>query len=279
MTGSPAAGRGDQGSAASHGDSGSATSHGDSGSATSHGDSGSAASHLAAASVLVIGVGALGCAAADALAGAGIGRLSLVDFDRVERSNLHRQLLHRTADLGRPKVESAAERLRARHPNLAITTTATRFAADNAATLVAGAACVIDATDGITTKFLVNDLVVGLGIPLVHAGILRFQGQLLTIVPGASACYRCLFGAPPEEGSVPSCQEAGVLGSIAGTIGLLQAAEAVRLVTGSGTLLTDRLLTYDALAGRWRHVRLRRNPACPACRHVAAPVAVGAGTS
>lgn len=240
---------------------------------------------LADAAVLVIGVGALGCAAADALAAAGIGRLTLVDHDRVERSNLHRQLLHRAADLGRPKVESAAARLRSRHPTLAITTTAARFGADNAADLVAGAACVIDATDGIATKFLVNDLVVGLGVPLVHAGIVRFQGQLLTIRPGVSACYRCLFGAPPEEGSVPSCQEAGVLGSMAGTIGTLQAAEAVRLVTDAGGLLADRLLTYDALAGRWRHVRLRRNPTCPACRHlpsrVAAcgPVAVGAGTS
>jgi molybdopterin/thiamine biosynthesis adenylyltransferase len=231
------------------------------------------------ASVLVIGAGALGCAAADALAAAGVGRLSIVDHDRVERSNLHRQLLHRTADLGRAKVESAAETLRDHHPELTVTTTAARFDAGNAATLVTGVDCVIDATDGITTKFLVNDLVVGLRTPLVHAGIVRFQGQLMTILPGVSACYRCLFGAPPEEGSVPSCQEAGVLGSMAGTIGMLQATEAVRLVTESGGLLTDRLLTYDALAGRWRHVRLRRNPACPACRHLAPPVAASASTS
>lgn len=239
----------------------------------------STVARLRNASVLVIGVGALGSAASDALAASGIGRLSIVDHDRVERSNLHRQLLHRTADLGRPKVESAADTLRARHPELAITTTAARFGEANAAALVAGVDCVIDATDGIATKFLVNDLVVGLRTPLVHAGIVRFQGQLMTILPGISACYRCLFGAPPEEGSVPSCQEAGVLGSMAGTIGTLQAAEAVRLVTGAGGLLTDRLLTYDALGGRWRHVRLRRNPACPACRHVAPPVAASASTS
>lgn len=239
----------------------------------------STAARLRSASVLVIGVGALGSSASDALAASGIGRLSIVDHDRVERSNLHRQLLHRTADLGRPKVESAADSLRARHPELAITTTAARFDPANAATLVAGVDCVIDATDGIATKFLVNDLVVGLRTPLVHAGIVRFQGQLMTILPGISACYRCLFGAPPEEGSVPSCQEAGVLGSMAGTIGTLQAAEAVRLVTGAGGLLTDRLLTYDALGGRWRHVRLRRNPDCPACRHVAPPVAASASTS
>ncbi len=223
---------------------------------------------LADAAVLVVGVGALGCAAASTLAAAGIGRLSLVDPDRVERSNLHRQLLHRAADLGRPKVESARTALAARHPALAIEIAPVRFDAGNAARLVHGHACVVDATDGIATKFLVNDLVVGLRTPLVHAGIVRFLGQLMTILPGRSACYRCLFGAPPAEGSVPSCQEAGVLGSLAGTIGTLQAAEAIRLVTGTGTLLADRLLTYDALAGRWRHVRLRRNPACPGCRNL-----------
>ncbi len=230
---------------------------------------------LAEASVLVVGVGALGCAVAETLAAAGLGRLALVDHDRVERSNLHRQLLHRTADLGRPKVESAAEKLRARHPSLVLATHAVRFDAANAATLAADQACIVDATDGIATKFLINDAAVALGRPLVHAGILRFQGQLMTVLPGASACYRCLFGAPPEEGSIPSCQEAGVLGSLAGTIGTLQAAEAIRIVTGSGALLTDRLLTYDALAGRWRHVRLRRNPACPTCRLVAPSASTG----
>jgi adenylyltransferase/sulfurtransferase len=230
---------------------------------------------LAKASVLVIGVGALGCAVAETLATAGVGRLALVDHDRVEPSNLHRQLLHRTTDLGRPKVASAAETLRARHPALAVDTAAVRFDAANAAALAADHGCLVDATDGIATKFVVNDAAVALGRPLVHAGILRFQGQLMTVLPGVSACYRCLFGAAPEEGSIPSCQEAGVLGSLAGTIGTLQAAEAIRIVTGAGALLADRLLTYDALAGRWRHVRLKRNPACPAC----GPVAEAAGTS
>lgn len=230
---------------------------------------------LAEASVLVVGVGALGCAAAETLATAGIGRLALVDHDVVERSNLHRQLLHRTADLGRPKVESAAEKLRARHPGLAVTMAAVRFETSNAATLAADHACIVDATDGIATKFMINDAAVALGRPLVHAGILRFQGQLMTVLPGASACYRCLFGAPPEEGSIPSCQEAGVLGSLAGTIGTLQAAEAIGIATGTGALLADRLLTYDALAGRWRHVRLRRNPSCPACRLVAPRASTG----
>ena len=230
---------------------------------------------LADASVLVVGVGALGCAAAATLAAAGVGRLGLVDPDRVDRSNLHRQLLHRTADLGRLKVESGRDALAARHPRLRIDVAPVRLDAGNAAELFAPHACVIDATDGIGTKFLLSDLAVAYRVPLVHGGILRFQGQLLTVLPGTSACYRCLFTAPPEEGSVPSCQEAGVLGSLAGTIGVLQAAEAIRVAAGRDALLADRLLTYDALAGRFRHVRLRRNPACTACRDVAPRVAVG----
>ena len=222
-------------------------------------------SRLKDASILVVGAGALGCAAAEALAGAGVGRLGLVDPDTVERSNLHRQLLHRTADLGRPKVDSAAEKLGARYPAVVLEPVIARLEAGNAGALFAGHDCVIDATDGIATKFVVNDAAVRLGVPLVHGGIVRFLGQLMTILPGRSACYRCLFGAPPDASEVPSCQEAGVLGSLAGTIGLLQAAEAVRYLGGMGALLADRLLTYDALSGRWRQVRLRRNPACAVC--------------
>jgi len=216
------------------------------------------------ASILIVGVGALGCAAAEALAEAGVGRLTLMDPDRVERSNLHRQLLHRTADLGRLKVESAGEKLTARRPALRTTTLATRLDVNGEA-ILAEHDCTIDATDGIQTKFLVNDLAIRCGRPLVHGGILRFLGQLMTVIPGRSACYRCLFSEPPEEGDLPSCRDAGVLGSLAGTIGLLQAAEAIRLITGTGSLLSDRLLTYDALAGHWRQVRLRRNPRCAAC--------------
>ena len=229
----------------------------------------SSAERLRRASVLIVGVGALGCAAAEALADAGIGRLGLVDPDNVERSNLHRQLLHRTTDLGRPKVESAAEKLAARYGAVALAPVMARLDDRNADVLFAGHDCVVDATDGVATKFLVNDAAVRRGRPLVHGGIARFLGQLMTILPGRSACYRCLFGAPPDASDVPSCQEAGVLGSLAGTIGLLQAAEAIRYLTGTGTLLTDRLLTYDALTGRWRQVRLRRNPVCTACGAVA----------
>jgi len=215
--------------------------------------------------VLVVGAGALGCAAATALAAAGVARLTLVDPDRVEPSNLHRQLLHRTADVGRPKVLSAAETLQARHPGVAITPVEGRVDAANAAAFLAGHACVVDASDGLETKFMLNDAAVRAGRPLVHGGVVRFVGQLMTILPGESACYRCLFGAPPAAADVPSCQEAGVVGSLAATIGILQAAEVVRLLTGAGGLLTDRLLTVDALGGRWRRVRLRRNPACAAC--------------
>ncbi len=217
------------------------------------------------ATVAVVGVGALGCVAADALATAGLGRLVLFDPDVVELSNLHRQLLHRTADLDRPKVDSAAAKLRAHHPATVVEPRREKVTAANAHALLRDVDCIVDATDGFDAKFLLNDAAVGLRIPLVHAGVVRFLGQLMTIIPGASACYRCLFGTPPAPGDVPSCQEAGVLGSLAGTIGLLQAAEAIRYLTGSGALLTNRLLTYDALAGRWRHVRLRRNPACPVC--------------
>lgn len=226
---------------------------------------------LREASVAIVGVGALGCAAAEALAGAGVGRLTLFDGDVVERSNLHRQLLHRTADLGRAKVESAAAKLAASHPRTALVPRRERVTGANADTSLGDVDCIVDATDGFEAKFLLNDAAVRLGTPLVHAGIVRFLGQLMTILPGRSACYRCLFDAPPRPGDVPSCQEAGVLGSLAGTIGVLQAAEVIRYLTGAGELLADCLLTYDALAGRWRRVRLRRNPACVACGDAAAP--------
>ena len=220
---------------------------------------------LAAASVAVVGVGALGCAAADGLAGAGVGHLTLFDGDVVELSNLHRQLLHRTADLGRAKVDSAAAALATAHPRTTVTPRRRRLGDADVDASLDGVDCIVDATDGFEAKFLLNDSAVRLGIPLVHAGIVRFLGQVMTILPGRSACYRCLFEAPPRPGDVPSCQEAGVLGSLAGTIGLLQAAEVIRYLTGTGELLADRLLTYDALAGTWRRVRLRRNPSCLAC--------------
>lgn len=220
---------------------------------------------LAAARVLVIGVGALGCPAALRLGAAGVGTLVLVDPDRVELSNLHRQILHGSAAIGTLKVASAAARLAERFPRLRVETHAEALRADNGATLFAGIDFVIDATDGVTAKFLVNDTAVRLGKPFSHAGILGFLGQTMTVLPGRTACYRCLFPEPPDPAEVPTCEAAGVLGGIAGVIGSLQAAEALKYLTGQGDLLTDCLLTLDALTAGWRRVRLRRNPRCPVC--------------
>ncbi|MEO8603890.1 MAG: HesA/MoeB/ThiF family protein [bacterium] len=220
---------------------------------------------LAAGHVLVVGLGALGCPAAWALAAAGVGRLTLVDPDRVELSNLHRQFLHSTATLGQPKVESAAARLRAAFPAVAIAPHPEAVTADNFAALFGAADFIIDATDGVAAKFLLNDGAVACGRPYSHAGILGFLGQTLTVLPGRSACFRCLFPEPPAPDAVPSCQEAGVMGGIAGVIGTVQAGEAIAHLSGRGAALVDHLLSYDALAGRWRRIRVARNPRCPVC--------------
>ncbi len=231
--------------------------------------------HLAEASVLVVGVGALGCPAALHLAAAGVGTLVLIDPDRVELSNLHRQILHRTGAVGMSKVASATARLRERFPTVRIEPHDGTLSEGNLPELFGAADFVIDATDGVAAKFLINDGAVRCGRPFSHAGVLGFVGQTMTILPGRTTCYRCLFPAPPPPGDVPSCQEAGVVGGIAGVIGSLQAGEAIKYLTGHGELLTDRLLTYDALSGRWRRVRLARNPRCPVC----APPAVEAAAA
>lgn len=220
---------------------------------------------LADTRVLVVGAGALGCAAALPLAAAGVGRLVLIDPDRVELSNLHRQLLYRTNDLGKPKTVTAAARLLARFPSLRVEPIAARLDAGNLPELFARVDFVVDATDGVAGKFLVNDGAVRSRRAFSHAGVLGFLGQTLTVLPGRSACFRCLFPEPPAPGEVPSCREAGVIGGIAGLIGGLQAAEAIKYLTGAGALATDVLLSYDARSGRWRRVRLTRNPHCPVC--------------
>ena len=225
---------------------------------------------LAEARVLVAGIGALGCPAAWHLAAARVGALVLVDPDRVELSNLHRQLLHRSRDVGAYKVDSAAAALRRRFPAVRVETHAVAVSAANASALFGDVDFVIDATDGVAAKFLLNDCAVHCGRPLSHAGILGFLGQTLTVLPGRTACYRCLFPEPPPPGEVPSCQEAGVVGGIAGVIGAVQAAEAVKYLTGVGTLAADCLVTYDALAERWRRVRVAHNPRCPVCAPAAA---------
>jgi molybdopterin/thiamine biosynthesis adenylyltransferase len=222
-------------------------------------------SRLARARALVVGVGGLGSPAALALARAGIGELGLVDPDVVEISNLHRQLLYEEGDIGRAKVEVAAERLRTVASALRITTWQERFPDGDAAAALAGYDVVLDGTDTIAAKFAVNDAAVAAGVPLVHAGVLGFRGQLLTVLPGETACYRCVFEEPPAPGEVPSCEEAGILGPTAALAGALAAAEAVRLITGERAGYAGRLLVIDAFGGHHRSVPLGRRPHCRTC--------------
>jgi molybdopterin/thiamine biosynthesis adenylyltransferase len=220
---------------------------------------------LRAGRVLIVGAGGLGAPAALQLAAAGVGTLGLIDGDSVDLSNLHRQVLYRTADLSRRKVAAAAERLAALFPQVTVEAHDTRVTADNLAGLFATFDFVIDGTDDSASKYLINDGAVLCGIPFSHAGAVGFQGQTMTVLPGRSACLRCLFPTPPPAGEMPTCQETGVVGSLAGTLGVLQAAEALKCLLGTGTLLADRLLTYDALTGRWRTIPLSRAPHCPLC--------------
>ena len=236
-------------------------------------------SRLADARVLIVGVGALGCPAALQLAAAGVGTLVLIDPDHVELSNLHRQILHTTAAVGTPKVSSAAAALQGRFAALQLETHAEALTATNAADLFPAADFIIDATDGVAAKFLINDAAVRWRRPYAHAGILGFLGQTMTVLPGRSACYRCLFPVPPAADEIPTCQEAGVVGAVAGVIGSLQAAEAIKYLTRSGELSTDRLITYDGLSDRWRRVQLARNPRCPTCAHLPAAGRNGHGTT
>ncbi|MGD9765341.1 MAG: ThiF family adenylyltransferase [Candidatus Binatia bacterium] len=220
---------------------------------------------LAEARVLVVGVGALGCPAAWALAAAGVGTLVLIDPDTVALSNLHRQWLYGHRTIGEPKAPTAAARLQRAFPALRIEAHAQALDAENLPELFGRADFVIDATDGVAAKFLINDGAVRCGRPYAHAGILGFLGQALTVLPGVSACYRCLFQEPPPPEDVASCQTAGVVGPVAGVLGAVQAGEAIKFLTGQGELLRDWLVTYDALSGRWRRIRLARNPRCPVC--------------
>jgi len=217
-------------------------------------------------SVLIVGAGGLGSPAALTLAAAGVGRIGIVDSDVVDLSNLHRQTLHRTADLGRPKVESARDRLAA-WPGTRVETHAERLSEARALELFPRYDFVLDGSDNFATKYLVNAASIRTGVPYTFGGVLRFEGQLLTVLPGRTACYRCLFRDPPPPGVVPSCQEAGVLGAVAGVIGALQAAEALRWLEEGmdARLVTDRILIYQALEGRFRSVAFRRDPGCPAC--------------
>jgi molybdopterin-synthase adenylyltransferase len=216
--------------------------------------------------VLVIGAGGLGSPAAFYLAAAGIGTLGIVDPDNVELSNLQRQILHATADIGRQKVESAKAKLNNLNPDTEIKTYPVRFDADNAAAMAADYNFIVDGSDNFDTKFLVNDVAIQLGIAFSHAGIVRLQGQTMTVLPGKSACYRCLFDVPPPPEEILNCQQSGILGAVAGTLGTIQATEAVKYLAGfEEGLLTDRLLTYDAKTMKFHTIEISRNPECAAC--------------
>ncbi|HEV8342550.1 MAG TPA: HesA/MoeB/ThiF family protein [Candidatus Binatia bacterium] len=221
---------------------------------------------LLQARVLVIGAGGLGSPAAFYLAAAGVGTLGLVDSDQVELSNLQRQILHSTPDIGHLKVESAKEKLHRLNPDVEILTYPIRLSEDNASEILASYDFIIDGSDNFTTKFLINATAVSLGKPFSHAGIVRLQGQTMTVIPEKSACYRCLFNEPPAPGEIWNCQQAGILGAIAGTIGSIQATEAVKYLAGmEEELLVDRLLIYDAKAVKFRTIEVQRNPRCKAC--------------
>ena len=220
---------------------------------------------IAQSKVLVIGAGGLGSPCAFYLAAAGVGTLGIVDFDRVELNNLQRQILHVTQDVGRPKVESAKERLRALNPEVNVVTISERLTSKNTLDIVRGYDVLVDGSDNFPTRYLMNDAAVLSNKPLVHGGIFRFDGQLFTILPHRGPCYRCLFAEPPPPGLVPSCQEAGILGAVAGTIGVMQATEVLKLILGIGELLTDRLLVFNALRNGFREVKIRRDPNCPVC--------------
>jgi adenylyltransferase/sulfurtransferase len=220
---------------------------------------------LKAASVLCIGAGGLGSPAALYLAAAGVGRLGLVDFDVVDFSNLQRQVLHGTPDVGRPKLESARDRLQAINPQVRIDTYETALTSKNALELFRDYDVILDGTDNFPTRYLVNDACVLLGKPNAYGSIFRFEGQASVFAAPGGPCYRCLYPEPPPPGLVPSCAEGGVLGVLPGVIGTIQATEAIKLILGIGEPLIGRFLIYDALRMRFRELRLRRDPQCPVC--------------
>jgi sulfur-carrier protein adenylyltransferase/sulfurtransferase len=220
---------------------------------------------LKAARVLLVGAGGLGSPAALYLAAAGVGTLGIVDFDVVDASNLQRQIIHGTADVGRSKIESAQARIADINPEVHVETFDTRFSAANAKTLVEAFDVVVDGTDNFPARYLVNDACVLYGKPNAWGSIFRFEGQASVFATPNGPCYRCLHPEPPPEGLVPSCAEAGVLGVLPGIIGTIQATEAIKLILGAGDPLIGRFLVYDALRMRFRELKLPKDPDCPVC--------------
>jgi molybdopterin/thiamine biosynthesis adenylyltransferase/rhodanese-related sulfurtransferase len=220
---------------------------------------------LKAARVLCIGTGGLGAPLGQYLAAAGVGRIGLVDFDKVDLTNLQRQILFSTKDVGRPKIEAAAERLRGLNPDIQIDTFETMLTSANALDILKDYEVIVDGTDNFATRYLVNDACVLLGKPNVYGSIFRFEGQASVFGYPGGPCYRCLYPEPPPPGLVPSCAEGGVLGVLPGIVGSIQAAETLKLIIGKGEPLVGRLLLFDALSMRFRELKLRKNPECPVC--------------
>ena len=220
---------------------------------------------LKAARVLLVGAGGLGSPAALYLAAAGVGTLGLVDFDVVDVTNLQRQILHGTRDIGRPKLDSAADRIGEVNPHVRVEPFNTRLTSANALEIIREFDIVVDGTDNFPTRYLVNDACVLTGRPNVYGSIFRFEGQASVFATADGPCYRCLFREPPPPGLVPSCAEGGVLGLLPGLVGTIQATEAVKLILGIGETLVGRLLLVDALRMQFRNLKLRRDPECPAC--------------
>ena len=217
------------------------------------------------AKVLIIGAGGLGAPAAMYLAAAGVGTIGIADADEVDLSNLQRQIIHSTADIGKAKVKSAAETMQAINPDVTVNTYRTFVTSKNIMDLIKDYDFIIDGTDNFPAKFLINDACVMEKKPFSHAGIIRFHGQLMTYVPGEGPCYRCVFKNPPPKDAVPTCKQAGVVGAMGGVIGSLQAMEAIKYIIGQGDLLTGRLLTYDALKMQFRTVPLPKDKNCEVC--------------
>ena len=221
---------------------------------------------LKAAHVLCIGAGGLGSPAALYLAAAGVGTIGIVDFDDVDLSNLQRQILHGTKDIGRSKLESARDRLRDANPNIEVELHECRFSSENASELVARYDLVVDGSDNFPTRYLSNDVCVFARRPNIYGSIFRFDGQSTVFAPHLGGpCYRCLFPEPPAPGTIPNCAEAGVLGVLPGIIGMVQAIEAIKLILGVGEPLIGRLLHFEALKMKFRELKLRRDPQCPVC--------------
>lgn len=217
------------------------------------------------AKVLIIGAGGLGAPAALYLAAAGIGTLGIIDGDRVDLSNLQRQVIHFTPDVGRPKVQSAKDKINQINPDVTVITYEDVVHSGNILELIKDYDFILDGTDNFSAKFLINDACVMAGKPYSHGGILRFDGQMMTVIPGQTACYRCVFHNPPPKNAVPTCSQAGVLGAIAGMLGTMQATEVLKYFTGVGDLVSNRLLIFNAKTMEFRNAKFKRNPKCAVC--------------